>query len=88
MYKLLRFVKRISSPGCIGGAKDELLLSRGLSWQSGINKAFLLIASLIAAILVIASPANAYIHTGNDLKEWVDADDRVESGNASRKDYA
>jgi len=69
------------------GAKRKLPLSRSLLWQLGINKPFLFIAWLIPATLVTASPVNAHFYTGNDLKEWAVAHDRIESGNASRKDY-
>jgi hypothetical protein len=64
------------------------LLPRGLSWQSGINMPIFVIAWLMAAVLIAASPVHAqsYFYTGNDLKEWVDAYDRWTSGNASRKD--
>jgi hypothetical protein len=52
-----------------------------------MNKPFLLIAWLMAATLVTASPVNAYFYTGNGLKEWVDAADRFDSGTESTDDY-
>ena len=43
----------------------------------------------MAVAAVTASPGDArtIFYTGNDLKEWVDADNRAEYGNASQNDY-
>ncbi len=63
------------------------LLPRGLFWQSGINMPIFLIAWLMAAALVAASPVDAGFLTGDDVMAWVNADDRTESGSASSRDY-